>query len=86
MILNDVYSYETIEREFNTKQLFALLSDKSFLEVSSQKIYIKKGERIELGKDKLDYVYYISQGVAAASIRDQIIDFRGATDFFWSSG
>ncbi|EUJ24349.1 Crp/Fnr family transcriptional regulator [Listeria cornellensis] len=33
-------------------------------------------------KGNIDYVYYISQGVASASIGEQIIDFRGQADFF----
>ncbi|WP_277620230.1 hypothetical protein [Listeria cornellensis] len=42
MILKDLYTHDIIEQEFNTEKLYALLLDDNFLEVSRQKIIVKK--------------------------------------------
>ncbi|MBC1553886.1 Crp/Fnr family transcriptional regulator [Listeria booriae] len=82
MLLKDLYSHEIIEKEFNTEKLYRMLLDNDFFEVKRQEVILKKGECVELEKGGIDYVYYISEGVAAINIEDQVIDFRGPADFF----
>lgn len=81
MVLNDLYSREIIETEFNKEKLYSLLLNNDFFEVKKQEIVLKKNDNITLRSGKVDYVYYISQGIAFTSIGDQIMDFCGQGEF-----
>lgn len=81
MILNDLYSRESIETEFNKEKLYSLLLNNDFFEVKKQEILLQKDGNVTLRNGKVDYVYYISQGIAFTSIGEQIIDFCGQGEF-----
>lgn len=81
MSLKELYSQETIKREFRAEKLFSLLMNNDFLGIQAQLMAVKKNEKMIFQEDDVDYVYYIREGIACIHIEEQIIDFRGAGEF-----
>ncbi|MBC1212283.1 Crp/Fnr family transcriptional regulator [Listeria booriae] len=81
MSLKDLYSQDTIKREFNSKQLYSLLTNDDFFEIKQQTLMFSKNDKIPLRDYSKHYVYYILEGITCISIEEQIIDFRGIGEF-----
>lgn len=81
MSLKELYSQETIKREFRAEKLFSLLMNNDFLRIQGQLMAFKKNEKMLFQENGVDYVYYIREGITCIHIEEQIIDFRGAGEF-----
>ncbi|MBC2285025.1 Crp/Fnr family transcriptional regulator [Listeria booriae] len=78
---NNLYVSEIIEKEFSQYKLFELLKEDDFYNIEKTDVIIKKNTPFPLSQNNVEYIYYIYDGIVAVSVGDEILEFKGPSEF-----